>query len=105
MKRNLTIFSVAIALFAIVNTVTPIAQVYGALEFTYAEQKSKDKVTQLELRPEEQVDLCFLGAPEYNKYTCTWTSSDEAVATVDNKGNITAKAQGTAEIMFTQGGA
>ena len=75
----------------------------GKKIFTYAEQKTKKQVTELELKPEEEVDLCFKGVMDYAHYTCKWVSSNEDVATVDKTGVITAKAQGTAEISLQIG--
>ena len=51
----------------------------------------------------EKTDLCFKGVPDYAKYTCKWISSNEDVATVDGKGVITAKTQGTAKISLVLG--
>ncbi|MCR5585130.1 MAG: Ig-like domain-containing protein, partial [Lachnospiraceae bacterium] len=52
----------------------------------------------------DQVDFCFFGAPS-DWTTCYkgWTSSNKAVATVDNKGVVTAKSQGTAYITVQLG--
>lgn len=103
MKCNLKTLSAALIASVLVTVTAPVTQTYAAKEFTYAEQISKQEVTQLEMKPEETTDLCFLGAPDYQSYTCTWTSSDETVATVDKMGVITAKGQGTAEITLTIG--
>lgn len=103
MKRSLKFISAALAMAMLITASVPAATSYAAKEFTYAEQTSKEQVTQLELRPEQKVDLCFIGVPDYAQYTCAWTSSDEAVATVDNKGVITAKTQGRTEISLTIG--
>lgn len=75
----------------------------GQKIFTYAEQNSKNRVTELSMQPDEEVDLCFKGVLDYAHYTCKWVSSNEDVATVDNKGVITAKSQGTAEISMLIG--
>ena len=103
MKRNFKFVSALLVACALVATAAPAGKTYAATEFTYAEQKSKKQVTYLEMKPEETTDLCFLGAPEYKKYACTWTSSDETVATVDKMGVITAKGQGTAKITLAIG--
>lgn len=84
-------------------TPTPAVTEDGARIFTYAEQKTKKQVTELSMQPEEKVDLCFMGVLDYASYTCKWVSSNEDVATVDNKGVITAKSQGTAEISILIG--
>lgn len=75
----------------------------GAKIFTYAGQTNKKQVTELSMQPEETVDLCFLGVPDYGDYKCDWVSSNEAVATVDKMGIITAKSQGIAEITLKIG--
>lgn len=103
MKCNLKALSAALIISVLAIAAVPAIQVCAATEFTYAEQTSKKEVTSLEMRPQETADLCFLGVPDYQSYTCTWTSSDETVATVDKMGVITAKAQGTAEITLTIG--
>jgi len=84
-------------------TPTPSVTADGARIFTYAEQKTKKQVTELSMKPDETVDLCFKGVLDYTHYTCKWVSSNEEVATVDNSGVITAKAQGTAKITFVVG--
>ena len=55
--------------------------------------------TALTLQPEETAQLTYTVAPEEALAdTATYTSSDEAVATVDAEGNVTAVADGTATI-------
>lgn len=55
--------------------------------------------TALSLRPEGTARLTYTVAPEEALAdTVTYTSSDEAVATVDTEGNVTAVADGTAAI-------
>lgn len=55
--------------------------------------------TTLSLRPEGTAQLTYTVAPEEALAdTVTYTSSDEAVATVDAEGNVTAVADGTATI-------
>lgn len=105
MKRICKIFSVALAAAMMTTSAIPAVQSYAAQaqEFTYAEQKTKEQVTELQMKPGEEVDLCFLGAPNYKKYTCKWFSSNPEVATVDQRGVITAKAQGTTEIVIRIG--
>ena len=103
MKRILKFCSAALLAVMAVTMAAPAMKSYAAKEFTYAEQASKKQVTQLEMKDGEQTDLCFIGAPDYKKYTCKWESSNEDVAVVDNKGVITAKAQGVAEITLLLG--
>jgi hypothetical protein len=53
----------------------------------------------------EEVDLCFLGAPEgWRDLERGWTTSDEKIATVDNDGLIKAVAPGKATIKFNMEG-
>lgn len=104
MKRVLKIVSVALVLVGLVTTSAPATlQAYAAKEFTFAEQKTKKQVTELEMKPEDKVDLCFKGVANYMQYTYTWLSSNEEVATVDRYGVITAKSQGTTEISLQVG--
>ena len=103
MKRVLKFLSVALAVVMVTSAAAPAVKSYAAREFTYAEQGTSTRVTELEMKPEEKVDLCFKGVSDYKKYTCTWISSNEDVATVDKKGEITAKAQGTTEIYLVLG--
>ncbi len=103
MKHFMKFISVALVAAVMISMSVPAVKTYAAKEFTYAEQKTKAGVTQLEMKPEEQVDLCFLGAPDYSKYKRNWVSTNEDVATVDNMGVITAKAQGTAKISLVIG--
>ncbi|MBP3569202.1 MAG: Ig-like domain-containing protein [Lachnospiraceae bacterium] len=104
MKQIRKILSAALLTAVMVTAAAPSMESYAAAkEFTYADQKSGEKVTQLEMSPEEKVDLCFKGVPDYYKYKCVWTSSNEDVATVDGYGVITAKSQGTAEVVLTLG--
>ncbi len=69
-----------------------------------ADQTSKEKVTAKTLsKVGEQYDLCFIGATGYksSKNAAAWASSNEAVATVDKNGLVTAVAAGTATIYLT----
>lgn len=76
---------------------------YAAAQFTYAEQKTGIAVESLVLEPGDKVDLKFIGIKDYKKYSLKWTSSNEAVATVDKQGIITAKTAGTAVIRLVVG--
>ena len=61
--------------------------------------------TSLSLRPECTAQLTYTIAPEKALAdTATYTSSDEAVATVDAEGNVTAVADGTATITVAVNG-
>lgn len=103
MRRIMKFLSLAMAAVVLTTMAAPAITGYAAKEFTYAEQDSKKQVTELAMKPEEEVDLCFKGVIDYMHYTCKWVSSNEEVATVDNTGVITAKAQGTAEISYVIG--
>ena len=61
--------------------------------------------TALTLQPEETAQLTYTVAPEEALAdNVTYTSSDEAVATVDAEGNVTAVADGTATITVAVNG-
>ena len=103
MKPILKFISMVLATVIFATMAVPAVTGYAAKEFTYAEQNSKKQVTELSMKPGEKTDLCFKGVPDYAKYTCKWISSNEDVATVDGKGVITAKTQGTAKISLVLG--
>lgn len=66
-------------------------------------------ITSVEIDQDDQVlevgqtvNLTYKSGPEgHDETTFTWTSSDEAVATVDANGKVTAVAEGSAEITVT----
>lgn len=98
------------ALAMVVSLAAPAAQsAFAATEFTYAEQKEDGswagtgKVTALTMKAGEKVDLGFVGVKDYKNYTLKWESSDEAVATVDKNGVITAVADGVARVELKVG--
>ncbi len=103
MKHGMKCFFSIVLFVAVFIMVTPENRYYAAVEFTYAEQNTKKKVTELEMSPGEKKDLCFIGVTNSYNYTCTWFSSNEEVASVDKKGVITAKSQGTTEIILQIG--
>lgn len=103
MKTIMKFVSMVMVAVTVSIMAVPAITGYAAKEFTYAEQTSKKQVTELSMKPGEKTDLCFIGAPDYTKYTCKWISSNEDVATVDSKGVITAKTQGTAKISLVLG--
>ncbi len=72
-------------------------------QFTYAEQKTGIAVESLVLESGDKIDLKFIGIKDYKKYNLKWTSSNEAVATVDKQGIITAKSTGTAVVRLVVG--
>ena len=103
MKRILKFLSVALVAAMVTSMTVPAVKTYAAKEFTYAEQKTNKKVTELDMKPEEKVDLCFKGVSNHYSYTWTWISTNEDVATVDKYGVITAKSQGTTEVYLLLG--
>jgi len=67
-----------------------------------AVQSVKIEQTTVELKPESTVDLKATVAPEdASNKTVKWTSSNEAIATVDDKGTVTGVAEGQATITVT----
>ena len=81
---------------------------FAATEFTYAEQKDgkwagTGKVSSLAMKAGDKVDLGFIGVKDYKNYTLKWESSNEAVATVDKNGVITAVADGVAKVELKVG--
>ena len=61
-------------------------------------------VSELNVKAGAEQDLKFLGAPKnWKELGWSWTSSNEAVATVDAAGVVTAVADGTATITITVG--
>ena len=103
MRRIFKFLSVALVAAMVTSVTVPAVKSFAAKEFTYAKQGTSQKVTELEMKPEEKIDLCFKGVSDHYSYTCTWSSSNEEVATVDKYGVITAKSQGTAEIILKVG--
>ena len=61
--------------------------------------------TSMTMQPEEtqQLTVTYTPADTNSDKTVTWSTSDEAVATVDAEGNVTAVADGTATITATCG--
>lgn len=103
MKRFLQRTSFVMATAMVITLTAPMAQnVYAATAFTYAYQNG-GTVSSLNMKAGESVDLRFLGIKDYKNYKLQWKSSNTNVATVDNKGVITAKANGTAVITLEVG--
>ena len=85
------------------------AKAADAKVITYAKQKESKAVEgAFELKVGDSEDFKFLGCPDYkttgSKVNGGWTSSNEAVATVNNKGVVTAVAAGTTEIAYNATG-
>lgn len=61
------------------------------------------KYTTYNMVPGRQFDFKFIGAKGWtgSRYSCTWASTDESVATVDKNGLVTARADGNCQIVLT----
>ncbi len=104
MKSFFKKLAFVMALAMVVSLAAPAAQsAFAAAEFTYAEQESGKKVTSLSMKAGNEVDLKFIGVKDYKNYTLKWESSNEAVATVDKNGVITAVADGVARVELKVG--
>jgi hypothetical protein len=92
------------AMAMVVSLAAP-AAANAATALQAAHQTSKEVVSVLPMEVNEEVDLCFLGAPEgWRDLERGWTTSDEKIATVDNDGLIKAVAPGKATIKFNMEG-
>ncbi len=103
MKSFFKKLSFVMALAMVVTTAAPAAQASAAGEMGIALQSAKSKsevIAEYTMKVgEAAVDFKYYGAPkDYLKQNPTWTSSDEAVATVDKYGVVTPVAAGTATI-------
>lgn len=107
MKSFFKKLAFVMALAMVVSLAAPAAKsAFAATEFTYAEQETGVKVTTLNMKAGDKVDLKFVGVNDYKNYTLEWVSSDPTVATVDNKGIVTAiadKGQTTVELKVGDG--
>lgn len=61
--------------------------------------RTKYRVDELNMCQGNAVQLCWLNGTDYAKWT--WKTSDQTIVTVDNDGNIEAKAPGTATVTLT----
>ena len=103
MKSFFKKLSLVMALAMVVSLVAPAGSAFAA-EAGIAKQGTKEVVTEVNVEVgAEVVDFCFLGAPADWKTTFVWTSDNEAVATVDKAGKVTALKDGFANITITAG--
>ena len=103
MKSFFKKLAFVMALAMVVTLAAPAGSALAA-EAGVSLQGTKTIVTAYELSEVgATVDFSFQGAPKDWKTTYKWTSSDEAVATVDKAGIVTAVAAGTATITITAG--
>lgn len=104
MKSFFKKLAFVMALAMVVSLAAPAATAAHADEAGIALQGTNTIVATYELEKDgASVDFCFKGAPKDWKTTYKWTSSDEAVATVDKAGVVTPVAAGTATITITAG--
>ena len=103
MKSFFKKLAFVMALAMVVSMVAPAGSALAA-ETGVSLQGTKTIVETYELdKVGATVDFSFQGAPKDWKSTFKWTSSNEAVATVDKAGIVTAVAAGTATIKITAG--
>jgi hypothetical protein len=103
MKSFFKKLAFVMALAMVVSMVAPAGSALAA-EAGVSLQGTKTIVETYELdKVGATVDFSFQGAPKDWKTTFKWTSSNEAVATVDKAGVVTAVAAGTATITITAG--
>ncbi len=103
MKSFFKKLAFVMALAMVVTTAAPAAQASAAGEMGIALQGADSKsevIASYEMKVgDEPVDFKYYGAPkDYLKQNPTWSSSAEAVATVDKYGVVTPVAAGTATI-------
>lgn len=96
MKRLLFLLLV----LSVVFTGNSVSAYAAEKEVTYREQNSNVDTNLVFLKPGESIDLKFIGVGDYKNYERVWTSSNPAVATVNQSGVITAKKSGMAVIKF-----
>ncbi|MBO5352274.1 MAG: Ig-like domain-containing protein [Lachnospiraceae bacterium] len=100
MKSFFKKLSLVMAAAMVVSTAAPAAQTaYAASDLKIAKQNVKEAIASINVGVGESVDLWYLGAPKnYKELNPTWSSDLEAVAKVDQKGNVTGVAAGVATI-------
>ncbi len=103
MKPTLRKGAVLLASALVISSAAPATGfVYAAKNFTYAYQTGGE-VSKISLEKGDSVDLRFIGVSDYRNYSLSWVSSNPEVATVDSKGVVTAKSNGTAVIKLNVG--
>jgi len=103
MKSFFKKLAFVMALAMVVSAAAPAASASAAVSGVSL-QGTKTIVDTYELaKVGATVDFSFQGAPKDWKTTFKWASSNEAVATVDKAGVVTAVAEGTAIISITAG--
>ncbi|MBO5098183.1 MAG: Ig-like domain-containing protein, partial [Agathobacter sp.] len=100
MKSFFKKLSLVMAAAMVVSTAAPATQTaYAASDLKIAKQNVKEAIASINVGVGESVDLWYLGAPKnYKELNPTWSSDLEAVAKVDQKGNVTGVAAGVATI-------
>ncbi len=86
-----------------VITLIPAKTTYAAKEARLAFQEAKSSsqcITEFELKLGKSQDLKFYGVGDYKTTGIGWESSNDAVATVDKNGVVTAKGVGSAAIIY-----
>ena len=103
MKSFFKKLSLVMALAMVVSLVAPAGSAFAATA-GIALQGTTEVVTEVNVEVGAEVaDFCFLGAPADWKTTFAWSSDNEAVATVDKAGKVTALKNGVANITITAG--
>lgn len=90
------------ALSMVVTTAAPAGAALAATEFTYAYQEA-GRVTELNMKAGDEVNLRFLGVKDYKNYTLEWKSNNPLVATVDKNGVVKAVENGVTTIELVIG--
>ena len=103
MKSFFKKLAFVMALAMVVSLAAPAAAKAVAADELKIAYQNGSAITELNIAKVGNVeDLKFLGAKTWENVV--WTSSDETVATVNNKGEVTAVAAGTADITVTVDG-
>lgn len=103
MKPTLRKGAFVLASAMVISSAAPATgYVYAAKTFTYAHQTGGE-VNKLSMEQGDQIDIRFMGVPDYRNYRRAWVSTNPEVATVDINGVITAKANGTTTVYLQVG--